>query len=82
MMEDSFFRDDIRAVDQALEIVQGWNKARFIDRVVRLNKPEILTFVGDTGTIWDGQKELQQPFIMNFQKWNSNTGFALGLDEQ
>ena len=72
--ETSFFELDIKAVDKAEDILQKWNDAQLINRHVSLNRPEVWTFSTD-GDDWDGRKNLVEPFITNYQKFNSNTGW-------
>lgn len=72
--EESFFNLDIKSVDKAEEILQKWNDAQFIDRHVYLNRPEVWTFADDE-SVWAGRKALVEPFIANYQKFNSNTGW-------
>lgn len=82
VMESSYFKDDIKAVEKALDLVREWNSAGTIDKPIRLNKPEVWVFDDFASRGWAGQKVLQEPFIENFQKWNSNTGYTLGLHRQ
>lgn len=73
VFEASFFDGDIKAMDKAHELVREFNNKRFIDRIIQVNIPEVWT--GMSGTIL-GKKVLQEPFIENYQKFNSNTGWA------
>ncbi|KAK2757066.1 hypothetical protein FQN54_005035 [Arachnomyces sp. PD_36] len=69
-----FFDLDLKAVDKALEIVNRFNQLSIVSKVVKINVPEIWTFE-TTGDEWDGQTVLSEPFIQNYQKFNSNTGW-------
>lgn len=55
-----------------MDIINKYNEAHVIDRHIYLNKPEVWTFSAGTRV---GQKVLIEPFIDNFQKFNSNTGW-------
>lgn len=46
----------------------------FVDRTVYLNEPAIWQF-DYSSSHYDGQKALIEPFIINFEKFNSNTGW-------
>lgn len=75
--EYSFFKEDTKAVDTALKIVRRWNAARIIDKTVRVNKAEVWEWT-TLGSNCKGQKTLIEPFIKNYQKFNSNTGWYDG----
>lgn len=73
------FLDDIRASEAALPYVAGF--IDYIDTVtvfrgrvsIKLNMPTVGT---QTNGSLRGQKVLCEPFILNFQKFNSNSGAA------
>lgn len=73
--EEEFFEQDLKAVDKALEILKKWNKGGYNDKHVQLNKPEVWTFTKDSSKKRAGSKTLVEPFIKNYQKFNSNTGW-------
>ena len=73
-MEASFFATDLEASQKAVDLITRWNEERRIDRMVKVNLPEVWTF--DDGGSWAGRKVLQEPFISNYQKFNSNTGWS------
>ena len=67
--EDEFFARDLSAVDQTLRIITQWNQAGFVPGVtIRLNIPEIWSV--------DGRQCMIEPFIADFTKFNSNTGWV------
>mmetsp|Transcript_17923 Transcript_17923/g.61091 ORF Transcript_17923/g.61091 Transcript_17923/m.61091 type:complete len:256 (-) Transcript_17923:34-801(-) len=70
VFEDSFFHHDIQVVEKALDIIDRWNAKRFVDKQITLNRPEVWTFT------FTGQKNLVEPFIQNWEKFNSNSGWA------
>jgi curved DNA-binding protein CbpA len=76
VFEDKFFSLDMKAIDKALEIIKSWNRQGFIEKLVQINIPEVWTFETSANATWAGAKVLQEPFIENYQKFNSNTGWA------
>ncbi|KID96853.1 MHCK/EF2 kinase, partial [Metarhizium majus ARSEF 297] len=46
-----------------------------INKVVKINVPEVWHFTDDSFGDWSGQRHLCEPFIQNYQKFNSNTGW-------
>jgi len=75
VMEARFFNTDVAASQKAVEVITKWNSKGFIDKMVKVNLPEVWTFDSGSGQ-WAGQKVLQEPFIQEYQKFNSNTGWA------
>jgi hypothetical protein len=73
--EHTFFTKDINAVDKAITIIQQFNLLRIIDKTIKINKPEVWTFTPSSGS-WGGRMVLQEPYIKNYQKFNSNTGWT------
>lgn len=76
VFEDKFFSSDIKAIEKALEIITSWNRNCFVDKLIQINIPEVWTFEKSANATWAGAKVLQEPFIENYQKFNSNTGWA------
>ena len=74
-LEDSFFATDLEASQKAVDLITKWNTQRLIDRMVKVNLPEIWTFTSRSGE-WAGRQVLQEPFIEHYQKFNSNSGWA------
>ncbi|TFB03107.1 hypothetical protein CCMA1212_004516 [Trichoderma ghanense] len=70
-----FFRYDILAVDKALEIVNRFNQLGVVDKEVKINVPQVWRFEDNCNDDWAGQMSLVEPFIQNYQKFNSNTGW-------
>lgn len=68
--EDEYFERDLYAAKKALKIIIQWNQAGFIDDKIRLNMPEK----------WHCNTRdrpfLLEPFIDNYQKFNSNSGWC------
>jgi len=76
VFETTFFDLDIKAMNKALEIIQQWNRNNYINKLVQINIPEVWTFAHTSSNGWAGRKCLQEPYIENYQKFNSNTGWA------
>ena len=77
--EEDCFSDDIKATDKAIEIITKWNNSRVIDKKVCMNKCEVWTCSGDLSAKHkDGTKVLVEPYIDDFEKFNSNVGWTDG----
>ncbi len=75
VFEADYFTLDIKAVDKALEIVNRFNELNVVSKPVKINVPGVWVFDEDSGE-WAGQRHLCEPFIQNYQKFNSNTGWS------
>lgn len=75
VFSSDYFTLDIKAVDKALELVNRFNQLNFINKVIKINVPAVWTFTDDSHEDWAGQKVLCEPFINNYQKFNSNSGW-------
>jgi len=65
---------DISASKMAIELIKNWNTSNLVDKMIRVNLPELWTF--DSKSIWSGRQVLQEPYILKYQKFNSNSGWA------
>ena len=74
--EAKFFDLDIKAMFKAYDIVKAWNSKCMIDKHIKVNIPEVWTFEEQHGSAVSGKKVLQEPFILNYEKFNSNNGWA------
>lgn len=74
-LEEQFYADDIKAVDRALKLIEEFNSRGIVDKSVILNIPQVWTFDHESGSMAN-TKVLQEPFIANYQKFNSNSGWA------
>ncbi len=74
VFKDAYFANELKVVDKALEVVNRFNKVRFINKSIWLNQPAIWTF--EKGSSRAGEKNLIEPMIENFEKFNSNTGWT------
>lgn len=73
--EETFFQDDIKAVQKAGEIIKDFNECSGISKPIYINEPEVWTYA--QGSSWVGQKTLVEPMIAGeYFKFNSNTGYA------
>ncbi|CAE7377728.1 mhkB [Symbiodinium pilosum] len=68
--EDAFFAEDVKWSEKAIEIVDEFNKVKKFNRFVQVCKPDVWV---KTRT---KQRLLMEPFLHNFQKFNSNTAWA------
>lgn len=75
VLEDEFFEKDLDAVRRSIDIITEWNRMGFVDKIVKINQPQIWTF-DRTWRDFANRKVLQEPFIQKYQKFNSNTGWA------
>lgn len=68
------FDYDISVARRAAEIVESWNGSNFIDRMIMVNIPEVWEYTSKPELA--GVRHLVEPFLQNFEKFNSNTGWA------
>jgi hypothetical protein len=71
VFEASHFKYDLAVVDKAVEILTQWNQRRHINKQITINIPAVWTETGGT------ERMLVEPFIAKWQKFNSNTGWAV-----
>jgi hypothetical protein len=76
---DSVFDDDLRMVEKALEIVRIFNDARHVSKRIVMSRPEVweagrVSACRAAGVA--GMLVLVEPMIVNFQKFNSNSGWV------
>ncbi|OAJ37841.1 hypothetical protein BDEG_21817 [Batrachochytrium dendrobatidis JEL423] len=74
VFQESYFDNELKIVNKALEIINRFNKDQLVDQNIWLNIPAVWTFL--PGTTRAGEKCLVEPMIINFQKFNSNTGWT------
>ncbi|TRX89899.1 hypothetical protein FHL15_009171 [Xylaria flabelliformis] len=68
--EEHYFEQEMNIVRRTQLVIDNWHSARIIDKRVLLNNPEIWISNGA------GVMALVEPMIQNFEKFNSNTGWA------
>jgi hypothetical protein len=71
--EESYFAEEMSIIARTQGIIDKWNQAFIINRTILLNTPSIWTYVDGSQ---QGQKSLVEPFIHDFEKFNSNSGWA------
>jgi len=76
VLEEHFYDTDLATVREALRLITKWNSNKFVNSIVQMNQPEVWTFKQGCRANFAGKKVLQEPFIQNYQKFNSNTGWA------
>ncbi|KAI2782707.1 kinase-like protein [Daldinia loculata] len=76
VFEADYFTLDIKAVNKALEIVNRFNELHVVNKSVKVNVPAVWTIAQNARAHWAGQRILCEPFIQNYQKFNSNTGWS------
>ena len=62
-------------MNKALDIIKEWNSRNYIGKTIKLNIPAVWTFLSNSGP-YAGTKALVEPFIDNYQKFNSNSGWV------
>ncbi len=77
VFEQRHWKHDVSVVEKALEIVTRFNEGSFINKPIKVNR----AMVWEEKTTEVKEKFLVEPFIEHWEKWNSNTGWALGDDE-
>ncbi|KAJ7251145.1 kinase-like domain-containing protein [Mycena haematopus] len=68
--EDGYFKEEMNIIHQAQKVIDAWHTKKIIDRDIRLNTPAIWVYEHT------GVKILVEPMIENFEKFNSNSGWA------
>eukprot|EP00535_Pseudo-nitzschia_heimii_P013050 CAMPEP_0197195208 /NCGR_PEP_ID=MMETSP1423-20130617/30653_1 /TAXON_ID=476441 /ORGANISM="Pseudo-nitzschia heimii, Strain UNC1101" /LENGTH=160 /DNA_ID=CAMNT_0042648783 /DNA_START=9 /DNA_END=488 /DNA_ORIENTATION=+ len=41
VFEARYFQSDLETVQKAIELITKWNESRFVDKMVKINKPEV-----------------------------------------
>ncbi len=71
--EEAFFAMELEVVKRAVRVVAKFNELRFIDRKIMINVPQVWMYTGEE---MNGTKSLIEPFIEDFEKFNSNSGWS------
>lgn len=74
VFESTFWEEDVKASAKALEIVEAFNKVKAVDKQIRINVPGVWKFLEGSGER-TGSRFLCEPFIENYQKFNSSSGW-------
>lgn len=72
---ERLFQHDLNAVERAAKIIQQFNSSNSFKKIIRINRPAVWTF-HCPHSHRHGKKVLSEPFIVNYQKFNSNTGWS------
>ncbi|KAK6357589.1 hypothetical protein TWF718_001897 [Orbilia javanica] len=75
VVEEHYFDEELNICAKAQKIIDEFNDAEIMNQPIYLNTPEIWTYT--RGCSKGGQKTLLEPMIQNFEKFNSNSGWAL-----
>ncbi|KAK6508978.1 hypothetical protein TWF481_003744 [Arthrobotrys musiformis] len=76
-VEDQYFEEELNICAKAQEIIDEFNDAEIMNQKIVLNTPEIWTCTTKHAVDMYGKKALIEPMILNFEKFNSNSGWAL-----
>ncbi|KAI0478318.1 kinase-like domain-containing protein [Xylaria cf. heliscus] len=68
--EAHYFKEELNIIRRTQAVIDAWHDARVIDKRILLNTPAIWTYTETGG------KSLVEPMIENFEKFNSNSGWA------
>jgi hypothetical protein len=71
--DEDMYEKDLKAVEQAVVIIQKFNDAKYLDKLIRINVPQVFARIaGD----YKGSKLLVEPYVEDYQKFNSNSGWV------
>ncbi|KAJ1562984.1 hypothetical protein HK405_004773, partial [Cladochytrium tenue] len=73
--ESAFFDVEMVVIRKAMDILERFNGEGLINKMVYLNEPQIWEYQTTAGSRFGGQKAMVEPFIENFEKFNSNSGW-------
>ena len=76
VLESYFYDKDLQTVQEALRIITIWNNKKLVNKIVKINQPEVWTFEPNARSGWANKKCLQEPYIQGYQKFNSNSGWS------
>ena len=68
--EGHYFNEEMNIIARTQKVIDDWHAANVINRKILLNTPEIWTYKESK------HKALVEPFIANYEKWNSNSGWT------
>jgi Alpha-kinase family len=75
VFEETFYEVDINAVSKAHDMIREWNTREYISKPIWINIPQVWTCEPGCHEM-SGSKALIEPFIHNYTKYNSNSGWA------
>lgn len=68
--EEHYFAEEMSIIARAQKVIDKWHEEKPINRKILLNTPGIWTYTTTK------HKVLIEPYIDNFEKFNSNSGWA------
>lgn len=74
--DSTFFDKHLQAVAKAVELVEAFNGEQIANGLIRVNTPEVWEFSRNCGRRYAGKKHLVERYIHNYQRFNSNSGWA------
>ena len=77
---ETAFDLELSIIAKAQEIINQFNEGGFIDKDIYLNDAEVWSFVPDSSPKFANKKNMVEPMIANFEKFNSNTGWVSSGD--
>ncbi|KJZ73088.1 hypothetical protein HIM_07472 [Hirsutella minnesotensis 3608] len=80
-ISEDWYKFDIMVTSMALEIINEFNKLKLIPEVIKINMPEVWKSE-DVIELWSGRRTLVEPFIQNWKKFNSNSGWNVRNDKE
>lgn len=79
---NSVFDSEIEVVNRAVEIIERFNNAGHIDKRILMNRPAVWLYTTSCGANIAGSAVLVEPFISNYQKFNSNSGWVSPVQQK
>lgn len=76
VFENTYYDLDIKAMNKAHDLIREWNSRNYINKPIMLNIPEVWRFDEYATGGRAGSRVLQEPYIHNYRKYNSNSGWA------
>ena len=70
VFEAHYFEEELNVISRTQKIIDNWHSASIINQRIILNTPEIWIYEES------GIMNLVEPMIENYEKFNSNTGWA------
>jgi len=72
--ENHYFDEEMSIIARTQKVIDDWHAANLINRKILLNTPAIWVYTESR------HKTLVEPFIANFEKFNSNSGWTPVMD--
>ncbi|KAF3901735.1 hypothetical protein AA313_de0201197 [Arthrobotrys entomopaga] len=74
VVEDHYFNEELNICAKTQKIIDAFNEDSIMNKEIHLNTPTVWTYM--EGSSKAGHKTLIEPMILNFEKFNSNSGWA------